>query len=295
MAARSRSTRGGPAATASRRSGRPKDDLLYLYCIVEAGTPAHQVLGRRTLPGLDPGSPLFPIESGDLVAAVSRVPADIFQEDPLNALVADLPRLAPYALRHEEAVRALLNQAPALLPMAFGAVYQGTQGVVALLGERAADLRQRLDLVRGKQEWGLKVFRDLPRSTAAAETESELLRNLAAEIAQATPGRAYLLRKKSARLLASEADQVTRDALDAIMRNLADISVVTRQDPIAAEPAGAIRLVLKAAFLVEAARVNAFRSQADELQSRYQPLGLSIEASGPWAPYSFVGDRNDGL
>src|SRR5439155_16909931 len=101
------STRADPGTIDSSSPAR-SSSLVYLYGIVEAGTPAHRLLKEQSIPGLDPGDPLFAVESAGLVAAVSLVSAEAFQEQPLHELVADLPRLASYAIRHEVAVGRLV-------------------------------------------------------------------------------------------------------------------------------------------------------------------------------------------
>ena len=274
-----------PAAVAAPTGGV----LLYLYGVVEAGTEGERLLAGRTVPGLDPSEPLFPIAVGGLVAAVSRVPSATFEEEPLNALLADLPRLAPLAVQHEEAVRALLPAAPALVPMAFGMVYRGPERIEALLRERAGEFRTLLGRVRGKHEWGLKIYRDHARWLATADATSDELRRLAGEIAAASPGRAYLLGKRRERLRAAETDRLVAAALDAIVETLEACSAAARHNALGAAPPGATPLVLSAAFLVDAAASEAFRAAATDLERTYMPQGLSVEVSGPWAPYSFVG------
>jgi hypothetical protein len=263
--------------------------LLYLYGIVEAGTEGERLLASGAVLGLDPEEPLFPIAAGDLVAAVSRVPAATFEEEPLNALLADLPRLAPLAVQHEEAVRALLPAVPALVPMAFGMVYRGPEGVAALLRERGAAFRALLARVRHKYEWGLRVYRDAPRWLATADATSQELQRLAAEAARASPGKAYLLGKQRERRRAAEADRLAAAALEGIVARLEPQSAAVRRNPLGAAAPGATQLVLSAAFLVDAAKTEQFRATTADLERAYQPRGLSLELSGPWAPYSFVG------
>ncbi|HEY7061220.1 MAG TPA: GvpL/GvpF family gas vesicle protein [Chloroflexota bacterium] len=263
--------------------------LLYLYGIVEADSEAARLLARRAVRGLDPAEPLFPITVGDLMAAVSRVPAATFEEEPLNALVADLPRLAPLAVQHEETVRALLPAAPALVPMAFGAMYRGPARVEALLRERGDEFRALLGRVRGKYEWGLKVYRDAARWLASADEASDELRRLANEIARTSPGRAYLLGKQRERLRAAEADRLAAAALDEMLSRLEALSAASRRNPLGAAQPGSTQLLLNAAFLVETAATERFRTAAAELERVYGLRGLSGELSGPWAPYSFVG------
>ena len=271
----------GPGASGS---------LLYLYGIVEAGTEGERLLASGSVPGLAPDEPLFPVVDGDLVAAVSRVPPATFEEEPLNALLADLPRLAPLAVQHEEAVRALLPVAPALVPMSFGMVYRGPEGVATLLRERGDAFRELLARVRGKYEWGLRVFRDVPRWLATADATSDELLRLAEEAAAASPGKAYLLGKQRERLRAAEADRLAAAALEAIVARLEPMSAAVRHNSLGAAPPGPTRLVLSAAFLVDTGDTERFRAAAAELERAYQPQGLSLELSGPWAPYSFVGD-----
>src|SRR5207253_10893821 len=157
---------------------------LYLYAVLQADTPAHRLLGEGGIAGLEPGQPLFAIVADGLVAAVSRVPAATFEEQALNELVADMARLAPLAVGYEEAVGTLARVAPAVVPMHFGAVYRGPEGVEALLRARRGALRDLLQRLHGTQEWGLQLFaepEDLERWVAQ---ESAALREADAAISR---------------------------------------------------------------------------------------------------------------
>src|SRR5215208_6443610 len=272
----------------TRRSGAdaPPGSLVYLYGITAPGTDAAALLRAGRVPGIEPGALLFPVEAAGLVAAVRRVPAAVFDEGPLNELAGDLARLTPYALRHEEAVRALSTSA--LVPMTFSAVYRTPERVAAMLDERAAELRAILARVQGREEWGLKVIGRLAQLLAAAEAESDELRRLAAEAATATPGRAYLISRKRDNLRAQEASRLAGAMLAGIMARLAPLAAeVAEDDPGPAQP-GDERLLLKSAFLVEAGVATAFGAAVAELERVYAPRGLTLEVTGPWAPYSFV-------
>jgi hypothetical protein len=126
---------------------------------------------------------------------------------------------------------------------------------------------------------------------ATAEATSPELQRLAAEAAQAPPGRGYLLRKQRERLVAAEADRLAAVALDRIVGRLAAASAAARHDPPPAGQSGPLTLVLAAAFLVDLPATESFRAAAAELQRAYEPEGLLLEVTGPWAPYSFVGGR----
>ena len=68
-------------------------------------------------------------------------------------------------------------------------------------------------------------------------------------------------------------------------------STDARLDDVPVNQDGPVELVLKAAFLVEEARAEAFKACSVELYDRASSRGLTLEVSGPWAPYSFTGAR----
>jgi hypothetical protein len=267
--------------------------LYYLYCVMESGAQGHALLSARRVRGIEEGEALFPVEADGLVAAVSRVPETTFREAALNALLQDLPRLTPVAVRHEEAIQALLPAAPAIVPMTLGAVYRSPERVQALLREDADRFRRLLARVHGKREWTVKVFRDAEKLVQAAETDSHALRRLAEEAAASAPGRAYLVRKQRERLVAAEASRFIQRRLDAIVSSFGPVATEVRIDDLPEAPNGAWSLVMKAAFLVETDKTEDFRAAAARADKENTPLGLNVELTGPWAPYSFVGNGRD--
>jgi hypothetical protein len=269
----------------------PSQSLFYLYGVLAPESLGAALVRTGKVPGIDDDEPLFPVEAAGLLAAVSRVPATDFEEEPLNALVNDLSRLTPYAVRHEEVIRALARSA--LVPMTFGAVYRSAYGVVRMLEERAGDLRSLLERLDGREEWGLKVFAHLPRLQAVAEQESDQLRDLARQAAAARPGRAYLLAKQRERLRGQESSRAAAGMLRETMERLTALAVDAVQEDTGPAQPGMEQLLLKAAFLVERAGAETFSRVARDLDRSNAPRGLRLELSGPWAPYSFVRERRD--
>ena len=220
------------------------------------------------------------------------MPSATFNEETLNELAGDLSELAPLVVRHEAAVRALFEASPTLLPMAFGTLYREQAGVAGFLHDEGGRLRELLTVVRGKQEWGVKVFADVDSARAAAEESSAALRALDDEAKVAAPGRAYLLQRKRDEILAAEIRSFVGQELEAIATELLAQSSDARLDDVPSNQAGPEELVLKAAFLVDADRAESFRVTAGELIDRSADAGLLMEVSGPWPPYSFTGGRS---
>jgi len=254
-------------------------------------THAARLLRSGRVKGVDAGEPLFSVEAEGLIAAVGRVPRSSFNEAALNELAADLPRLTPFVVRHEEAVRALFNAGPAVVPAAFGAVYQEEAGVERFLADERERLTALLVAVARKQEWGVKVFAEGQAVRAAAERSSTTLGAIDEEARTARPGRAYLLQRKRQELLAEEIRAFVGEALEHIIDELVANSADAHLDEVPANQDGPTELVLKAAFLVEEDKVDAFKGSAVNLVDRTMGQGLVLEVSGPWPPYSFTGTR----
>jgi hypothetical protein len=234
---------------------------------------------------------LYAITNGSLVAAVSEVPAAEFDEAPLNELLRDLKRLAPLAVRHEEAIQALLPAARALIPMTFGTVYRSPTSVARMLEERGEEFRALFAHLEGRQEWGLRVVQDTAAAAVAA-AEADEVRALDDQIARATPGHAYLLGKRRHGLVQEHLAKQASATVEGIMERLASASVEWREYPVIRNEAEPTSLVLRAAFLVESGLVERFRREATSLDERYQDRGYRLTVDGPWAPYSFVGRRS---
>jgi hypothetical protein len=47
-------------------------------------------------------------------------------------------------------------------------------------------------------------------------------------------------------------------------------------------------MLLNGAYLVDDERRSSVRSAVEALAEEYEPLGFSIELTGPWPPYNFV-------
>ncbi len=286
------STRETPSTPASS-TGTEKGYLLYLYCVFERDTPGRRMLERGTTPGLEEGQPLFAIEAKGLAAAVSRVSADVFQEEPLNALLQDLRRLAPYAVRHEQAISALLPEVPALIPMTMGSVYRSRESVMEMLEANAQRFLMLLRRLSGKREWTLRVLRERTLFLNAVQARSPILRDLEAQASREAPGRAYLLRKQQERVLEGEAEAPLRQATGTIVEELRQVSTALHVDDLPRVEPSEVMLAFKAALLVDVQGQRAFQSAARELADRYGGQGLRVEVTGPWAPYSFVGESRD--
>jgi hypothetical protein len=165
-------------------------------------------------------------------------------------------------VRHASVVEALARGGAAVLPARFGLAYPDEAALAAAVAARAGDLRAGLDRVRGRVELGLRVL--------GAEERDE-------EPGDVTGGEYLRARLRAA----ARRERVAADVHGSL-------------EPVAAEatrsggPGG--RLLLNAAYLVDAPAVERFQRAVHDLQAAHPEL--SFVCTGPWPPYSFAPEGN---
>jgi hypothetical protein len=253
--------------------------LVYVYAIARAGSTA-----PRGLRGLDDAA-VRTVAGGDAVAFVSDVAERDYAEEPLNAHLADMEWLTPRAVSHQEVNAALAAVCDPLVPLSFGTVFRDDTRVGSMLGERAAELGPRFDVLRGKAEWIAVVRRDRTKALAAVESDSGPLRALRSEIEAAPPGRGYLLTRqldetKRTELRASDAAAIV-DATEAFER----AQMRLFREPLVEDAGGA----MLARFSVLAPRDagGSLDGIGAAYAKRWDARGYTIELSGPWPAYRF--------
>lgn len=212
---------------------------LLVYCICDAD--ANRLFGE----GLD-DEPLYGIAEGPLLAVVSE-----------HNGAEPKPTAATLCV-YEQTVRRLM-ECRAILPARFASVVEDQPAVRALLRRRRAELRLRLERIRGAVEIGLRA--------------SWVLDGLAQPDVKAQSGASYL-----------------RDRLQ--LRQRAE-RVARQLDPLAATALSSRRTVsprpdlpVRDAYLVEQKRVGEFVALVEQLDAHLNDVALVC--TGPWPPYSFA-------
>jgi gas vesicle protein GvpL/GvpF len=256
-----------------------RTDLVYLYAILAAPAP------NAELRGIDE-RPVRWLNEHDLVAAVSDVPPAEFEEAPLNDHVRDLAWLEPRAVAHQ-AVNARVHElSPAMLPLAFGAVFRADAGVRDLLRTQALTLRARLDQVAGRSEWVVTLHRDEAAALASLDI-SPRLRELHAEVQTASPGRAHLLRRRLVEERKRELGRVDAEVGERLASVLAELADAVYPEPLSAEAIE--RPLWRASLLVARSAESALLRGLDGLRAELEPRGYRVLLTGPWPPYRFGG------
>lgn len=256
-------------------------DVIYLYGFVPAGAPTPPA----GLTGLEDRAVAL-VEAGGVQAVVSELPGEGYSAQHIEALLQDLPWVAERGLAHERVVAWFVDAAE-ILPAPLFTLYSSRAALVQAVGARGAEVRAQLERLSGRREWDLKVGYRRDELERHAGTVSEEVRALDAEIAEAAPGRRFLLERKRAEVVKRELGAAARAVAQQLLeevRPLAEAAVALSPPRDAAE----LPVLLAAALLLRREAEPDARLLVQQRADALARLGFSVEFTGPWAPYRFL-------
>ncbi|MCQ4043720.1 GvpL/GvpF family gas vesicle protein [Streptantibioticus rubrisoli] len=254
------------------------DCVSYVYAVGQRGPALESAAAAGTAASGHRG--LRAVFGGQLGALVSSVPADQFSEEGVKSQLESLDQLEAIARAHHAVVAAAWEETT-VLPMRLATVFLDDARVADMLRNRADELARLLGQLEGHVEWGVKVYADPHGApTPAAPVPSGTT--------GAGPGRDYLRQRRARRRVHEHvvhaAEAVAARVAEAA-GEVATAGVAHRPQQNGAVAAGSGENVANYAFLVRSQHTQRFqravRSQADGM------VGVRIEITGPWAPYSF--------
>lgn len=236
--------------------------MIYVYAIVD--DPAPSLDGLRGMVG----SPVFGVAVGDFAAVCSV-------HDHIDLTVSS------GSLWQHEKVTAELLGFYSVVPVRFATVVTAIEEVRAMLAAQGAALSRQLSYVRGKVEMAVRatVQGGNPNAPVLYAKTKTTLPSGHTPKDQPSCGRSYLQalqddwRRKSPPL---------PSALEAI-----HLSLVAHSEATVLQPTDYGTSV--AAYLVRATATDAFRTAALDARERQHDVRLAL--TGPWAPFTFVGER----
>jgi hypothetical protein len=238
---------------------------LYAYGVIEgAGLPE-----LPQVEGIDPSHPVTVIGSGRVSAVASKVDVSNFEGEALQANVNKEGWLEAQVRAHERVLDTLVPLM-AVVPMRFGSIFSSKGALQQMLEENVDALTECLDRVRGKVEWGVKLYRNADERVEVPSAPAS--------------GRDYLQRRSAEMRAAEEAIAAAGSVAQEVYEELAKSSdgavmVASRRERDAS-------MVLNAAYLVPDSRRDEFMKRADRAQEDHP--GFVLEITGPWPAYNFT-------
>ena len=263
---------------------------LYAYGLVGNSPKQLNILG------IDNKNKVYPVSGRDICVMVSKINTDKFQDEikKLVSKLAKTPRAVPreteeILTRHENVVDALMKLTP-VVPFKFGTILKNDTAALKMLRDYGKKFKKLLSKFRGRQEWGLKVYADNQEFKKHLAEEEPRFKDLEEKRHKSSTGVAYLLGRKMAEELDNNVaarlakinqfifQQAGKNAYQAKLNKTLPQKLTGKNKD----------MILNPAFLIETEKAADFCQQVKKLIDKYQPMGLAIELSGPWPPYSFT-------
>src|SRR3954471_11182143 len=249
------------------RSGQQQEGR-YVYGVIESRAPVG--FGRSSIGGVN--EDVYTVHYGDIAAVVSRTPVFIFDPTRDNALA------------HEHVIESVMKNYT-IIPMSFGTVFRTDDDIREVLKSIYSSLKDVLNQMAGKLEFGLKVNWDRDQIIEELKQEDDEIRQFHQEIIRKHLQSTYLARMQLGRMidksLAERSTQYVREIYEALRA----VCVASRDN----QPIGD-KMIMNAAFLVERNREAEFDSVVNRIARKYGKR-LKFKYTGPWPPYNFVNIR----
>lgn len=257
--------------------------ILYVYAVTrDAVIPDCEAVDRSRRFGT--------VSLGDIAAVFSPVSAEEFSQEIIDERAGDLDWLGAIGYRHQQVVMALM-QMTAIVPLRAFTFFSSEQALRAYLQEQSEALEHHLERLDGKQEWTLRVEIDPARWSESLSARVPALGDLEHQIAVASPGKAFLLRKK----LDDEKKRASNEAENEVVAEIEQVVLERLRCDTMAESrerrGGAFPQIN---VLLPRDEEAVLQELHDELASRYSSEGVEVVVSGPWPPYTFAATRAEG-
>jgi hypothetical protein len=216
------------------------------------------------------GASVDAVSHGEVAALISPI-----ESTKVRARRRDL-------LSHSQVLSTALEHGT-VLPLRFGVVFQNEAALLTdLLRARHDELVDLLGAFEGRVELTVKAFYREEAILGEIVRENPRIARLREATRNGPDASTYPLKVELGELVAAELQDRTRRDRDALLERLRPLAVdlQVEQEPIEHQ-------VLRASFLVEADRVEAFDDVMAEF-ARSQAERMHFKYLGPLAPHSFV-------
>jgi len=265
-----------------------------------SGLYAYGMVGKSSEPcdilGIDKKGHVYPVQGKDSCVMVSEIDIDTFQ-DQVKKLVSELTgstgttqRGTEEILQAHEDVVDILMKSTTVVPFQFGTILKDEQAALKMLQEYEEKFKNLLSKFVGRAEWGMKVYanqQEFIRYMVQIEPEFKHLEEKREGLSK---GAAYLLGKKMEEELKENALTRLVEVSEVIFHKLGKAAYEGKLNKTMPQKLTGKKkeMILNTVYLVEREKAATFCRKGKRLMEHYKVMGLELEVSGPWPPYSFT-------
>jgi len=245
-----------------------QDNGVYVYCVAKNKGPTS--FGKI---GLEQNE-VYTISGKELCAVVHRCRAEPYKSD--NAEI-----VKEWVKTHQAVIDEASKRLGTIIPLSFDVIIKGNGKDVTLwLENETKNLKEKLNKVEDKQEFGIQIFWDKELIAKQVAEKNEEIKKLKEEIKQQSKGKAFFSKQNMEKLLKKEvekrADKEFKEFYNQIKGFVHDIKVEKLKEA---------NTLLNLSCLVHKDKVKLLGMNLDKINKLE---GYSVRFTGPWPPYSFV-------
>jgi len=242
----------------------------YVYGVIHSAPKEPIGFGRTGIGGF--GEQVYTVHHGDIAAVISKTNVFIFDPTRENALA------------HEHVIE-LVMKTHTIIPMSFGTVFRTDDDIREVLKSIYASLKDVLEQMAGKVEFGLKVTWDRDRIIEELKRDDEEIHRFHQELTKKHLQSTYFARMQLGRMIDKAMVERSAEFVREIYDGLRSVCVASRDN----KPIGD-RMIMNAAFLIQRERETDFDAAVNKIAKKFGDR-LNFKYTGPWPPYNFVNIR----
>ncbi|MEW6228415.1 MAG: GvpL/GvpF family gas vesicle protein [Bacillota bacterium] len=264
----------------ARGVGSSSDAARYVYGIADQGVSLD--LGDI---GIE-GNRVYTIPYKDICVIVHDCPSEPYQSDDEGTVRA-------WVQAHQHVLDEAISRFGNVIPLGFDTIIRPGAGrddlnqeVHDWLEEDYDRLKSLFTRVAGKAEYAVKIYYDIEVMAEDVLREDEDLKRLKEEVSTKPPGLAYMYKQKLEAALRSAIQRRASGCSASFYREIQlCVDEVITESPRKEDGSRAVLLSLSCLVT---------KNRAEELGEVLERInnmrGFSVHFSGPWPPYSFVGE-----
>ncbi len=251
---------------------------LYLYGIADAN--AQTKLGQI---GIE-GNEVYTLPYKGLSAIVHNCPLEPYNSD-------DEEVMKGWVKAHQHVLDVAEDNLGTVIPFGFDMIIKPEDNATAeeilekWLGEDFDGMREKMEKIRGKKEYGVQIFYIPSVMSERIAAESEEIRKMKEEMKSKSPGMAYMYKQKLENAINKEMesgmDSYFKDFYGRIKKHVEEIKVEKTKKADEKDK----QMIMNLSCLAVEAK---YKELGAELEQIDNTEAFSVRFTGPWPAYSFV-------
>lgn len=252
-------------------------EARYLYCIADGNREI--TLGTIGIANNE----VHTIPYKDLCAVVHNCPQEPYKSE-------DKEKVKAWIVAHERVIEIVWERFETVLPLGFDTIIRGEQegnaedNIKKWLKDDYENLRNKLDKLRAKAEYGVQIFWDFKIIARVLVERNGKIKELNEEIKSKSKGLAYMYKQKLENLLKKQMDEEAEKYFkDIYMRVKKCVDEIKIEKTKKSEEGK--QMLMNFSCLLSKEKSKTLGEELENINKRKE---FSVRFTGPWPPYSFV-------